>query len=76
MRVNNNISSLNAWRNLNSTDGAMGKSLERLSSGYRINRAGDDVAGLAILREHAGADQRPEPGREERSGRHLAPADR
>lgn len=48
MRVNNNISSLNAWRNLNSTDGAMGKSLERLSSGYRINRAGDDVAGLAI----------------------------
>lgn len=48
MRVNNNISSLNAWRNLNATDGAMSKSLERLSSGYRINRAGDDVAGLAI----------------------------
>jgi flagellin len=48
MRINTNVSSLNAWRNLTSTDGAMGKNLERLSSGYRINRAGDDVAGLAI----------------------------
>jgi flagellin len=48
MRINTNVSSLNAWRNLTSTDGAMGKNLERLSSGFRINRAGDDVAGLAI----------------------------
>jgi len=48
MRINTNVSSLNAWRNLTVTDGAMGKNLERLSSGYRINRAGDDVAGLAI----------------------------
>lgn len=48
MRINTNVSSLNAWRNLTATDGAMGKNLERLSSGYRINRAGDDVAGLAI----------------------------
>ncbi|MDF2628942.1 MAG: flagellin domain protein [Symbiobacteriaceae bacterium] len=48
MRINTNVSSLNAWRNLTGTDGAMGKNLERLSSGYRINRAGDDVAGLAI----------------------------
>ncbi len=48
MRINTNVSSLNAWRNLSSTDGAMSKNLERLSSGYRINRAGDDVAGLAI----------------------------
>jgi flagellin len=48
MRINTNVSSLNAWRNLSMTDGAMSKNLERLSSGYRINRAADDVAGLAI----------------------------
>jgi flagellin len=48
MRIQNNVSSLNAWRNLTSTDGAMSKSLERLSSGYQINRAADDAAGLAI----------------------------
>ncbi|HYF93330.1 MAG TPA: flagellin [Symbiobacteriaceae bacterium] len=48
MRINTNVSSLNAWRNLTGTDSLMSKNLERLSSGYRINRAGDDVAGLAI----------------------------
>jgi flagellin len=48
MRINTNVSALNAWRNLTSTDSSMSKSLERLSSGYRINRAADDVAGLAI----------------------------
>jgi flagellin len=48
LRVNNNIAAFNAYRNLNVTDGAMGKSLEKLSSGLRINRAADDAAGLAI----------------------------
>jgi flagellin len=48
MRIMNNVGSLNAWRNLTGTDGALSKSLERLSSGFRINRAADDVAGLAI----------------------------
>lgn len=48
MRIMNNVSSLNAWRNLSGTDGSLGKNLERLSSGFRINRAADDVAGLAI----------------------------
>jgi len=48
MRINNNISALNAWRSLAQTDSALGKSLEKLSSGFRINRAGDDAAGLAI----------------------------
>ena len=48
MRINTNVGSLNAWRNLTATDGALSKNLERLSSGFRINRAGDDVAGLAI----------------------------
>ena len=48
MRIQTNVSALNAWRNLNLTSGAMGKNLERLSSGFRINRAADDAAGLAI----------------------------
>src|SRR4051794_11073087 len=48
LRVNNNIAAFNAYRNLSTTDTAMGKSLEKLSSGLRINRAADDAAGLAI----------------------------
>ncbi|HOE97031.1 MAG TPA: flagellin, partial [Candidatus Sumerlaeota bacterium] len=46
--VNTNVSSINAQRNLQRSTLALGKSLERLSSGLRINRAGDDAAGLAI----------------------------
>ena len=46
--VNSNIPSLNAQRNLSKAVSGMAKSLERLSSGMRINRAGDDAAGLAI----------------------------
>jgi flagellin len=46
--VNSNIPSLNAQRNLTNSVSSMAKSLERLSSGMRINRAGDDAAGLAI----------------------------
>jgi flagellin len=48
LRVNNNIAALNAYRNLSVTDSQMSKSLEKLSSGFRINRAADDAAGLAI----------------------------
>jgi len=48
MRINHNIGALNAWRNLMKTNSALDKSLERLSSGLRINRAADDAAGLAI----------------------------
>jgi flagellin len=48
LRINNNIAAFNAYRNLSVTDSAMSKSLEKLSSGYRINRAADDAAGLAI----------------------------
>lgn len=48
LRINTNTASLNAQRNLMSTKLGLDKSLERLSSGYRINRAGDDAAGLAI----------------------------
>ncbi len=48
LRINTNVASLNAQRNLRSSKGGLDKSLERLSSGFRINRAGDDAAGLAI----------------------------
>src|SRR3954447_13272109 len=48
MSVNTNTAAMNAYRNLSVTNDQMGKSLERLSSGFRINRAADDAAGLAI----------------------------
>jgi len=47
-RIQNNIAAMNAQRNLGISDTAMSKSLERLSSGYRVNSAKDDAAGLSI----------------------------
>ena len=46
MRINNNVMAANAYRNLSNTNNTLGKSLEKLSSGFRINRAADDAAGL------------------------------
>ena len=48
LRINQNIAAQNSYRNLSVTDGQMAKSLEKLSSGFRINRAADDAAGLSI----------------------------
>ncbi len=48
MVIQHNISAVNAYRNLNNNTTALNKNLEKLSSGYRINRAADDAAGLAI----------------------------
>ena len=48
MRIQHNITALNAHRNLTNNNSSLTKNLEKLSSGYRINRAGDDAAGLAI----------------------------
>ena len=48
MRIQHNIMAMNAYRNLGNNNSALSKNLEKLSSGYRINRAGDDAAGLAI----------------------------
>jgi len=48
LRIQNNIAALNAHRQLTISDAGLSKSLERLSSGYRINRAADDAVGLAI----------------------------
>ena len=48
MRIQQNIMAMNAYRNYSNNTSALSKNLERLSSGYKINRAGDDAAGLAI----------------------------
>src|SRR3954453_3647471 len=48
LRIQNNVEALSAYNNLNASSSAVGKAMERLSSGYRINRAGDDAAGLGI----------------------------
>lgn len=48
LRINTNVASINAQRQLTGTKLALDKSFEKLSSGYRINRSGDDAAGLAI----------------------------
>jgi len=54
MRINNNIAAMNTYSKLNSASAAQAKSLEKLSSGLRINRAGDDAAGLAISEKMRG----------------------
>ena len=48
LQINTNVAALNSYRNLTGTQGSMQTSLERLSSGLRINRAADDAAGLSI----------------------------
>ena len=48
MRINSNSMAINAYRNLSTNNMSLGKSLEKLSSGFRINRAADDAAGLVI----------------------------
>src|SRR4051812_21508166 len=48
LRINSNIAAMNAYRNLSSNDKLMQNSLEKLSSGLRINKAADDAAGLSI----------------------------
>ncbi|HOQ74931.1 MAG TPA: flagellin, partial [Thermoclostridium sp.] len=54
MIINHNISALNTYRQLSINVTAGNRSLEKLSSGYRINRAGDDAAGLAISEKMRG----------------------
>ncbi|WP_318615792.1 flagellin [Sporosarcina sp. YIM B06819] len=54
MRINHNIAALNTHRQLGSATSAQGKSMEKLASGLRINRAGDDAAGLAISEKMRG----------------------
>ena len=75
MRINQNVAAFNAYRNLSVTTSALDKSLEKLSSGFRINRAADDAAGLVkseSLRAEIGGTR---AGRPERPGRDQLRAD-
>jgi flagellin len=54
LRINTNVEAFNAHRQLSATSDKLGKAMERLSSGYRINRAADDAAGLAITEKLRG----------------------
>src|SRR3954470_18266049 len=54
MRINHNIAALNTYRQLGSANNAQSKSMEKLSSGQRINSAADDAAGLAISEKMRG----------------------
>ena len=54
MRINNNIMAMNTYRQLGIGNSSAAKSMEKLSSGYRINRAGDDAAGLSISEKMRG----------------------
>ena len=54
MIINHNISAMNSYRNLNGVNSQVSKSLEKLSSGLRINKAGDDAAGLSISEKMRG----------------------
>ncbi|MBU5676658.1 flagellin [Alkaliphilus sp. MSJ-5] len=54
MRINNNLMAMNTHRQLGIANNAGAKSMEKLSSGYRINRAGDDAAGLSISEKMRG----------------------
>ena len=54
LRIQNNVEAFGAHRNLNATSNALSKSMERLSSGYRINRGADDAAGLGISEKMRG----------------------
>src|SRR5512132_2717723 len=54
LRIQNNIEAFNTHRQLSATSAQASKSMEKLSSGYRINRAADDAAGLAISEKMRG----------------------
>jgi len=54
MRINNNIAAINSYRNMSQVNERVDKTMEKLSSGQRINRAGDDAAGLAISEKMRG----------------------
>ena len=74
--INTNIASLNAQRNLQASASSLATSMQRLSSGLRVNSAKDDAAGLAIAERMSVQIQGPERRRTQRQRRHLAGPDR
>ena len=75
LRINTNIEAFNAHRQLERTQLDLGKSIEKLSSGLRINRAADDAAGLAISEKLRGQIRGIAAGEPQRPGRHRPRAD-
>lgn len=76
MVVRTNTMSNNAYRQLGMNNTQLFKSLEKLSSGFRISRAGGDSSGLAISEKDEGPDFRPRPGVRKLPGRHQPRSDR
>ena len=70
LNISTNVPSLNAQRHLESSSSSLNKSLERLSSGLRINSAADDAAGLAHRRPAARRRAHRQPGGAQRQRRH------
>ena len=76
LRIQNNIEAFNAHRQLVGTTRSWRSRWSGSRRGYRINRAADDAAGLAISEKLRAPDRRPRPGPAQRAGRRLAGADR
>ena len=76
LRIQTNVEAFDAHRHLQQTSDMLSKSMEKLSSGYRINRAADDAAGLAISEKLAVRDRGARPGPAKCTGRGLDGADR
>ncbi len=71
MRINHNIPSLRALHQLDKSNSRLDKTLERLSSGLRINHAADDAAGLAITQKNGHASKRIETSESKCHGWHI-----
>jgi flagellin len=75
LRIQNNVEAFNAHRNLTTVSTKASKAMEKLSSGYRINRAADDAAGLAISEKMRAQIGGIDQAQAQRPGRHLARPD-
>ena len=75
LRIQNNVEAFNAHRMLSGSSDKAAKAMERLSSGYRINRGADDAAGLAISEKLRSQIRGLGPGSAQRAGRRLAGPD-
>ena len=76
LSVQTNIEAFDAHRNLVNTSNQLSNSMQKLSSGYRINKAADDAAGLAISEKLSAQVSGLDPGPAERPGRREPRADR
>ncbi len=75
MTINTNLVSMNAQRNASASQSSLATSMQRLSSGMRVNSAKDDAAGLAIAERMSAQVKRHERRDPQRQRRHLDVAD-